>query len=126
MSLRTDLGRVRGLGAGRSGPHHWWQQRLTAIALVLLGLWLLASLAGGAAATHDSMVGWVRQPLVAVLLVLGVVTLFHHARLGLQVVIEDYVHSAGNKVAATIALTFFTLGGTVAGVFAILKIAFGA
>jgi succinate dehydrogenase / fumarate reductase, membrane anchor subunit len=126
MSLRSDIGRVRGLGSAKSGTHHWWAQRVSAIGLVLLGLWLLASLASGVAGSYEAVIGWVRQPLVSVLLLLTVATVFYHLRLGLQVVIEDYVHAPANKLAASIALNFLSIAGGVAGLFAVLKIAFGA
>jgi succinate dehydrogenase / fumarate reductase membrane anchor subunit len=123
MALRSEIGQVRGLGSARNGTHHWWMQRVTAIANVLLMIWLLASLVAGAAADHAVMVAWVGQPLTAVLLSLLVISLFYHVRLGLQVFIEDYVHTPGNKVAALIGATFFTVLAAALALFSILKIA---
>jgi succinate dehydrogenase / fumarate reductase, membrane anchor subunit len=123
MGMRSNLGQVRGLGSAKSGTHHWWMQRMTAVAMLLLGLFLVASLAQGVANSHIVFTAWLAQPWVAVLMALFVINLFYHIRLGLQVLIEDYVHDHGNKYAAIIALTFFCITGAALGVFAILKIA---
>ncbi len=123
MSMRSDLGKVRGLGASKSGTHHWWMQRMTAVGMLLLGLFLVASLAQGVAGSHAVFTAWLAQPWVAVLMLLFVLTLFYHVRLGLQVLIEDYVHDHGNKYAALVALTFFCILGAAMGAFAILKVA---
>jgi len=124
MSLRSPLGRVRGLGSAKDGTHHWWMQRLTAVALVPLCLWFVASVAMMAGAGHAAFLAWVASPLVAILLVLLIVAVFHHAQLGLQVVIEDYVSGKGCRLACIVVvkLAAFALG--VAAVFAVLKIAF--
>ncbi len=123
MSMRSDLGKVRGLGAAKSGTHHWWMQRMTAVGMLLLGLFLVASLAQGVAGSHELFTAWLAQPWVAVLMLLFVLTLFYHVRLGLQVLIEDYVHDHGNKYAALVALSFFCILGAAMGAFAILKVA---
>ena len=99
MSLRSPLARVRGLGATGGGTSHWWAQRLTALALVPLTLWFVASLAALAGADHAVVRAWADSPVVAGLLVLLLVTTFYHTYLGLQVVIEDYVHHEGAKLA---------------------------
>ena len=93
MSLRTPLGRVRGLGSAKEGTAHWWAQRLTAIALVPLVLWFAVSLIVLAGADHATVAAWLRDPVAAVLMLLLILAGFHHAQLGMQVVIEDYVHS---------------------------------
>jgi succinate dehydrogenase / fumarate reductase, membrane anchor subunit len=123
MAMRSELGKVRGLGAAKSGTHHWWMQRVTAVGMLLLGLFVVASLAQGVARDHATFVAWLRQPWVAVLMSLAVVNMFYHMRLGLQVLIEDYVHDHGNKYAAIIALSFFCVLGAALGVFSILRIA---
>lgn len=92
MSLRTPLARVRHLGSAKDGTHHWWLQRVTAIALVPLALWFVASVVSLAGAGHAEVAAWAGGPLTATLLVLLLVATFYHAVLGLQVVIEDYVH----------------------------------
>ena len=98
MSLRSPLARVRGLGTAKEGVGHWWAQRLTALALVPLSLWFVASMAWLAGADHAMVVDWVDSPLVASLLILLLVATLYHAYLGLQVVIEDYVHHEGAKL----------------------------
>ena len=122
-SLRTDLGRVRGLGSAKEGVHHWWMQRLTAIALVPLILWFVASLAGLAGAGHTETVEWLGSPLVAIAMILMVVATLYHAALGVQVVIEDYVHHEGLKFFWLIAVKFIFLIFGMAAVFSLLKLA---
>lgn len=126
MSLRTDLGKVRGLGSAKTGTRHWWLQRVSAVALMPLLIWFIASLVSHAAVSHAVVTAWIAQPLVAVILSLLVVAAFFHARLGVQVVIEDYVHDHGLKVAALMFTTFLAIAGATIGIFSVLKIAFGA
>ncbi len=123
MGSGTGLGRVRGLGSARSGSHHWWLQRVTAIGNVALFLWFLFSILHLPALSHDVVTGWIRLPLNAVLLVLLVLNVCWHFRLGLQVVIEDYVHG-GMRVITLGILHFWTFGAGGFAVYAILKIAF--
>jgi succinate dehydrogenase / fumarate reductase membrane anchor subunit len=125
MSYRTPLGRVRGLGSAKEGVAHWWAQRLTALALVPLVLWFVASLLSMIGADQAAVKAWLGEPLPAVLAVLLIGATFHHAQLGLQVVIEDYVHGRGAKLALIILVKFaaLLLGGL--GIFAVLKLAFG-
>jgi succinate dehydrogenase / fumarate reductase, membrane anchor subunit len=124
-SLRSDLGRVRGLGSAKDGTHHWWGQRVTAIALVPLTIWFVASIVGLAGAPLTALKAWVASPVVAVLLLALIVAVFQHARLGLQVVIEDYVHDEAFKIASLLAMNAaaLLLGGIAA--LSILKLAFG-
>lgn len=124
MGNGTGLGRVRGLGSAKSGAHHWWLQRVTAVGNVLLVLWFFISLLRLPSLDYETVVKWIGSPLVAVPLLLLVVNVFWHFRLGLQVFIEDYVHEDGNRIAALIALNFYTIGGAALAVFAVLKIAF--
>ena len=124
MSLRTDLARVRGLGSAKDGTAHWWAQRLTALALVPLTLWLVVSLVALAGADHAAVTAWIARPVVAVLLTLAIVAGFHHAQLGVQVVIEDYVHNEWLKLASVVAVKFAAAALGVAVVFSVLKIAF--
>lgn len=121
--MRTVLGRVRGLGSAKEGVHHWWMQRLTAIALVPLILWFVASVARLTGAGHAETVEWLGSPLVAIAMILMVIATLYHAALGVQVVIEDYVHHEGLKFCWLIAvkLIFLVLG--VAAVFSLLKLA---
>lgn len=126
MSQYTPLGRVRGLGSAKNGTGHWWAQRLTAVALVPLGLWFVVSLISLVGADYAAAAGWVASPLVAVLLILTIIATFHHAQLGLSVIIEDYVHGEGSKLVAIVLVRFAAVLLGVGGVFAVLKIAFGA
>ena len=124
MSLRSPLGRVRGLGSAKEGTGHWWAQRLTAVALIPLMLWFVASIAGMAGAGHAAVLGWVGSPVVAILLILLIVAVFHHAQLGLTVVIEDYVHGEMTRLAAIIVVKLAAFALAVAAVFAVARIAF--
>jgi succinate dehydrogenase / fumarate reductase membrane anchor subunit len=126
MSLRSPLGRVLGLGSARGGSGHWFTQRLTAVALVILGLWFVASLAMlGPGASHEAVVHWLRSPLAAALALLLVVVSAWHAQLGLQVVIEDYVGDKGLRVVVLVALKFALVVAALVGVLAVLRLAFG-
>ena len=125
MGRGTEIGRVRGLGAAKTGVHHWWLQRVTAIANLLLVVWFIVSLVRLPDLGYKTVTDWIGQPLVAVPLILFVVSVFWHLRLGLQVLIEDYLHE-GAKVASLRALNAFAVAGGLVGVFSILKIALGA
>ena len=126
MALRTPLGRVRGLGSAREGTEHWWMVRLTSLALIPLTIWFVASVISLAGADYVAVVNWLRSPIVAVLMILFIGTSFHHAQAGLQVVIEDYVHHEPAKLAAILFVKAAALVLGLAGIFAVLKIAFGA
>ncbi|HJN22994.1 MAG TPA: succinate dehydrogenase, hydrophobic membrane anchor protein [Rhodospirillales bacterium] len=125
MEMRSSLGRVQGLGSAKEGVGHWWAQRLTSVALVPLVLWFMFSVVFLADADHAIFKSWVGSFGNGLLLVLLIVALFHHAQLGLQVVIEDYVHGETAKMALLIAVkfSFFFLGA--ASVSAVLHLAFG-
>lgn len=125
MSFRTPLGRVRGLGSAREGTHHWWAQRVTAIALVPLTVWLVVSILMLAGAERGAIVDWLGSPITAGLLVMTLVAAFHHGQLGLQVVIEDYVHNEAWKIGLIlfVKLTALLFGGI--AVISVLKLAFG-
>ena len=122
----SGLKQVRGLGSAKSGVHHWWLQRVTAVGTFALALWFVASLILLPNLDHSSVVAWVGQPLVAVPLLLLTLSVFWHARLGVQVLIEDYVHGEGLKLLAVVALNFFILGVGAIAFFSIARIAFGA
>ena len=125
-SMRSALGRVRHLGSAKEGVQHWWAQRLTALALVPLTIWFVASVAYLAGADHAAFTGWIARPYNALLMIVLLAAGFHHAQLGLQVVIEDYVHGEGVKLVSLIVVKFAALLLALAGIFAVLKIAFGA
>ena len=123
--LRSPLSRVKGLGSAKDGTHHFWHQRLTSLLLIPLVLWLGFSLAA-MPVDHATLVDWVRQPLVTIALVLLIGTTFYHAKLGLQVVIEDYVASHSRRTFFLLLSSFLCLLFGLVGVVAVLKIAFGA
>ena len=125
MSLRTPLGRVGGLGSAMDGAALWWSQRLTAVALVPLLLWFAASIVSHTGADHAATVTWLSDPVTAILMVLLIGVGFHHAQLGLQVVIEDYVHTEWLKISGIVVVKFAAVALAVAAIFSILKIAFG-
>ncbi len=123
--FRTPLNQVRGLGSAKEGTHHWWLQRLTAVALIPLSLWFIASLITIADADYVAVVEWMRSPIVTVLLLCLIWVLFHHAQLGVQVVLEDYVHSEWLKVASIVALKFAVVVLGLLSAIAVLKVSFG-
>ena len=124
MSLRSPLGRVLGLGSAKEGVHHWWVQRLTSVALVPLAVWSLVSLLSLPALDHTTVIVWMAQSWTSLLLILFVLIATWHSQLGLRVVVEDYVHG-GAKTVVLVLVTFAHALIAVAGVSAILKVAFG-
>jgi len=124
MGNGTGIGRVRGLGSAKHGSGHWLRQRYTAVGNLLLVLWMLFSLVALPGLDYDSVTTWISNPLVAVPLMLMLVSIFLHLRLGMQVMLEDYIHDDGLKFLSMLLLNFYALGGAAAGVFAIAKIAF--
>ena len=125
MSFRTPLGRARGLGSAKDGTAHWWAQRVTAVVLVPLSLWFVVSVLSLIGAEHAAAKAWIGAPVNAVLLVVLIGAVFHHAQLGLQVVLEDYVHSEGLKIASILVMKGASLLLALAGIFAVLRISFG-
>jgi succinate dehydrogenase / fumarate reductase membrane anchor subunit len=125
-SRRTTLARVRFLGSAKDGTAHWWMQRLTALALVPLVLWFVVSMVMLTGAPHGAFVAWLARPVPAVLMLLLVIATFHHAQLGLQVVIEDYVQQPALRMILLILSKFAAVALGVAGAFAVIKIALGA
>jgi succinate dehydrogenase / fumarate reductase, membrane anchor subunit len=124
-SMRTDKSKVTGLGSAKSGTDHFFRQRVTALANVPLAIAFIIIIASLQGADHARMVATVSHPLVAILMLLFVVSGVIHMRLGMQVIIEDYIHSEGTKIAMLIANTFFAIVIGTASTFAILKMAFG-
>ena len=125
MGSGTSIGRVRGLGSAKEGAHHWWRQRVTAGSNLFLTLWFVFSILRMPGYDYASVRGWLQSSWAAVPMILLIVSVFYHFRLGLQVVIEDYQHDE-KRVAAMILLNFFTVGTAAVAIFAILKVAFGA
>ncbi|NBU25085.1 MAG: succinate dehydrogenase, hydrophobic membrane anchor protein [Gammaproteobacteria bacterium] len=124
MSLRSPLGRVLGRGSAKSGVSHWWAQRVTAVALVPLTVWFAFSVVHLPTSDHEAVRAWVGSGIHPVLLLLLIGTLTWHSALGVQVVLEDYVHAKGLKVASLLASTFAHLLLAAAGAYAVLRIAF--
>ena len=124
MSLRSPLGKVLGAGSAKEGVHHWWSQRLTSIALVPLTIWFVVSLLSLPSFDHVTVTSWVAQSWTALLLILFVLVATWHSQLGVRVVVEDYVHG-GSKTLTLVLITFIHAVVAAAGVFAVLKVAFG-
>ena len=125
MSLRSPLGRVRGLGSAKEGTKHWWYQRLTAIALVPLSLWFAVSVLTYASADYATAVAWMSSPLITSLFALLIVALFYHAQLGLQVVIEDYVHLEWLKIASLIVMKFACIVLATVSLVSVIRLSLG-
>jgi succinate dehydrogenase membrane anchor subunit len=125
MSMQNPLAKVRGLGSAKEGFHHWWAQRLTAVALVPLSLWFIYSLAVITGAEYSVVITWLSQPINAVLMLLFLFSLYYHAGLGLQVVIEDYIDSEWQKIACLILVKFLVWLAGLSAVIAVLKIYLG-
>lgn len=123
MGSGTGLGRVRGLGSAKSGSHHWWLQRVTATGNILLVLWLIFSLLRLPSLEFELVRSWLAHPLAAVPMALLVINVFWHFRLGLQVVIEDYVHG-GARILTMALVHLWTFGAGAFALFSIFKIAF--
>ena len=124
MAKGTELGRVRGLGSAHHGAHHWMKQRFTAVGNLVLVSFLVVSLALLPGYDFATMRGWVSGPLTATALALLIVSVFWHARLGLQILIEDYVDHIGNRFAVITLLNLATVGGAMFGLVSIARIAF--
>ena len=124
MGSGTNIGKVRGLGSAKHGGEHWMRQRTTAVGNLLLTTWLVASLLLMPNFDQGTLAQWLEQPIVAVPMILMLVSIFWHVRLGLQVFIEDYVHDDALKFAAITLLNFYVVAGAVFGIFVVAKLAF--
>ena len=122
----TPLGKVRGLGSAGEGGEHWLSERVTSIALLLLGSWLIASLILLPGLDQHTLSEWLRAPSGAVPMALFVIIGFKHALDGMKVVVDDYVHDEGNRFALNLTLLFLAVGGAALALFALARIAFGA
>jgi succinate dehydrogenase / fumarate reductase membrane anchor subunit len=125
MGNGTSIGKVRGLGSAHEGAHHWLVQRFTAISNLVLMSWLLISFLMLRDLSYGTVTAWIAQPIPATAMVLLVISLFWHARLGLQVLIEDYLHEAGSKFAALTALNLAVIGGGAFAIFSVVRLALG-
>ncbi|MEZ5736721.1 MAG: succinate dehydrogenase, hydrophobic membrane anchor protein [Novosphingobium sp.] len=125
MGNGTSIGRVRGLGAAHNGAHHWLVQRFTAIGNLLLVLWFGASLLLLPNFSYGAVTEWLARPVPATGMALLIVSTFWHARLGMQVMLEDYVHEHANKFACIAALNLAAFGGAAFGLFCVIRLALG-
>jgi succinate dehydrogenase / fumarate reductase membrane anchor subunit len=124
-SLRSPLGHARGLGSAKDGTHHWWAQRLTALALIPLSIWVVYSILNLADSSYVEFVSWLRNPLHVTLLILMVAATFHHAQLGVQVVLEDYISNHAWRAGCVIAVKFTCAALAVLCIVSIIIVAFG-
>lgn len=124
MGNGTGLGRVRGLGSAKHGSHHWIMQRFTAVGNLVLVPWLLLSFLYLPSMDYGTIVSWLSAPISAVAMILLTISVFWHLRIGVQVMIEDYVHDHGLKFATLILLNFFAFGAAGLAIFSVAKIAF--
>ena len=125
VSMRTPLARVKGLGAAGHGVEHWWIHRVTAVSnipLIIAFVIIVAALAGS---SYQEAIAIISHPLIAIILILAVISVTNHMRLGMQIIIEDYVHDKGYKIAAVIANNFYAVIIAVGCLFAILKVSLG-
>jgi succinate dehydrogenase / fumarate reductase, membrane anchor subunit len=123
--MRTPLNRVRGLGSAREGTGHFWMQRLTAVANIPLVLFFLGLIIAISGADYASARAVLANPLVALILLAGLLSVLYHMRLGMQIVIEDYIHTEGTKLVLLMLNTFFSAGLAVVVTFSLLKLSFG-
>jgi succinate dehydrogenase / fumarate reductase membrane anchor subunit len=125
-NLRSPLARARGLGSAKSGVEHWWAHRITSVALIVLSFWFVCGVVSHLGADHAAFVAWLKSPLSATMMALTAAVTFHHAEAGLQVVIEDYVHCEGLKIASLLANKLVCYGLAAACVVSVLKVSLGA
>jgi succinate dehydrogenase / fumarate reductase membrane anchor subunit len=126
MSMRTPLSRARGLGSAKTGTEHWWLQRVTAISNLPLVLFMIGFVVAHLGASRAELVASVHHPIIAILLAAAFLSVLWHMRLGMQVIIEDYVHKPALKLSLVLFNTFFTLILGVAALYAIITMALGA
>jgi succinate dehydrogenase / fumarate reductase membrane anchor subunit len=124
-AAETPIARARGLGSARHGAEHWWHERLSSVACLLLYVWLIVSLLRLPALDHRGVSEWLKDPLAAVPMLLLILATFWHLHMGLKVIVEDYVHDEGNRFLAVLLLAFASWLGAAFALFAVLKIALG-
>ncbi len=123
MSFNTPISKVRGLGSARNGTHHWWMQKIAAVALIPLTVWFVASIVQMTKADYFTVISWLSSPIPAILMLIYIVIAIYHLRLGLQAIVEDYIHSEGMKVGLQFSILFGCTIIAVASIFSVLKIA---
>lgn len=124
-SIRSPLGRARGMGSAKDGTHHWWVQRLSGIAMIVPMIYLLCNLGRIVSPDYDALLVWLKQPAPAMALIAFIASSFYHANLGIQVVIEDYVHCEGSKFFWLVLNKLFFLFLGFAAIFAVVRLNFG-
>lgn len=124
-SIRSPLARARGLGSAKNGTHHWWMQRITAVALVPLTLWFMYSVLVMMTLDYWVFLQWLADPINAIMTILFVTVMLYHATLGCQVIIEDYVHHKATEITLLVILKFSAWVLAIAAVFSVLKVSFG-
>lgn len=124
MHYQTPLRNVRGLGSARAGTRHWWMQRVTALALIPLVLWFALALASWPSVSHTEFVHWLSRPWNTILLLSLIPALFYHAMLGMQVIMEDYLHTDWIKITGILAMKLLLAFLAVASMFAVLRLVF--
>lgn len=124
MTMETPLGKVRGLGTGGHGADTWWRERVTSLSTLLLFVWLIVSFLRLPSLDHATVTDWLASPFAAVPMLLLIVSTFWHSKLGLQVVVEDYVHEEGGKLFWIVLINFLAIFGAALAAFSVLKIAF--
>lgn len=124
-NLRTPLGRARGLGSAKDGLHHWWMQRVTALALIPLTVWFVASVVGLAGSGYEDFIIWLASPINATVMILFFGVTLYHAQLGMQVVYEDYVPHHGQRIASILITKFICYGLAALGIVSTLIVTFG-
>ncbi len=122
--MRSPLGHAAGLGSAKEGVEHWWRERVTAVALLPLTLWFIVSVVMHSSSDYAVFVSWLKTPLATCMMILSLIALFYHAAFGLEVIIEDYVHSA-IKIPVLIVMRLSCFGLVTAGILAVLLIVFG-
>ncbi|MCG8324564.1 MAG: succinate dehydrogenase, hydrophobic membrane anchor protein [Thiotrichales bacterium] len=125
MSLESPLARVRGLGSAKQGSHHWWMQRVSAIALVPLCLWFIAALFQLSSMGYTEVRVWMADPIVSVLLVMMLLALYYHTYVRVQVVIEDYIDSEWQKIGCLLLVKFLCLFAAMISIYSVLKVSLG-
>ena len=125
-SIRSALANARGLGSAKTGVTHWWAQRVSAVALVPLTLWFVACLASQFGASYESVTAWLSSPFQASLMAIYLAAIFYHSQLGLQVIVEDYIHVETVKVIVLIALQLINILLAVSAIFSVIMILVGA
>ncbi|MGB7754460.1 MAG: succinate dehydrogenase, hydrophobic membrane anchor protein [Salinisphaera sp.] len=125
-SIRSSLAQARGLGSAKSGTGHFWAQRVSAVALVPLTLWFVACLASQFGASYSSVTDWLSSPFQASLLAIYLAAIFYHSQLGLQTIVEDYIHNEAVKLATLISLQLINILLAVAAIVSVLMILVGA